>query len=208
MKKSVLVAVVCACVSSSAFAGISGLHNTGSAGIGNIDPYYALVSVPSGDSTAEGVTPHSAWIAPPAGSLWIGPTVAAITDPQGWYTYQLTFTIEDVDPSRVTLTGQWSVDNSGEIWLNGVDTGIAKGDTITDTHEYTSIEDFTISSGFRSGANTLEFRVYNFGGATGNPTSLLVSNLGGAVTVPAPGAILLGSLGTAVVGWVRRRKAL
>lgn len=208
MQKSILVAVVCACVSSSAFAGVSGLHNTGSAGIGVADPSYTLITVPSGDSTAEGIAPHAAWITPPDGSLWIGPTTSSVTDPQGWYTYRLTFTIDGIDPSRVTLTGQWSVDNSGQIWLNGNDTGIAKGDTITDTHEYKTLNSFEIASGFRAGDNTLDFRVYNFGGASGNPTSLLVSNLCGTATVPAPGAILLGSLGTAFVGWMRRRSAM
>jgi hypothetical protein len=208
MQKSILVTAICACLSSSAFAGISGLHNTGSGGVGAADPYYTLISVPSGDSTAEGITPHAAWITPPDGSLWIGPTASSVTDPQGWYTYRLTFTIDGVDPSRVTLTGQWSVDNSGQIWLNGNDTGITKGDTITDTREYKTLDNFEIASGFQPGVNTLDFLVYNFNGATGNPTSLLVSNLCGTPAIPAPGAILLGTLGTALVGWMRRRRTI
>ncbi|MEN6576583.1 MAG: hypothetical protein ABFD90_09590 [Phycisphaerales bacterium] len=208
MQKSILVAVLCACVSSSALAGVSGLQNTGSAGIGVADPSYTLISVPSGDSTAEGITPNPAWITPPDGSLWIGPTGSSVTDPVGWYVYQLTFTIDNVDPSSVTLTGRWSVDNSGQIWLNGSYTGIAKGDTITDTREYETVNDFTIASGFQSGVNTLEFRVYNMAGSGCNPTSLLVSDLCGTVAIPAPGAILLGSLGTALVGWIRRRSAM
>ena len=208
MQKSILVAVVCACLSSSAFAGISGLHNTGSGGLGAADPYYSLISVPSGDSTAEGITHYATWVTPPAGSLWIGPTASGISDPAGWYTYQLTFTIDDIDPAGVTLTGRWCVDNSGQIWLNDEYTGIAKGDTTTDTQEYRTLDDFSITSGFRPGENTLEFRVYNMPGGGTNPTALLVTDLVGVPTVPAPAAAMLGTLGAALVGWIRRRRAV
>lgn len=209
MKKWILAAVVCACVSSPVLADVTGLYNTGSAGIGNVDPYYTLTSVPGGASTALGIAAHAAWIAAPADSLWIGPTVSSLTDPVGWYHYQLDFNIEDVILSTVVVTGQWSVDNAGEIWLNGNYTGIAKGNTSTDTQEYKTLDNFAISSGFQTGLNTLEFRVFNISGSGGNPTSLLVSDLDSTATVvPAPGAILLGSLGMALTGWMKRRRML
>ncbi len=188
-------------------AGVTGLYNTGTAGVGNADPYYTLTLAPNVGSTAVGINKHSAWVGAPAGSEWIGPSVSAYTDPVGWYHYALDFQIEDVVLSSVVVTGRWSVDNSGEIWLNGEYAGIAKGNTSADSREYRTLDAFTIDSGFQTGLNTLEFRVFNIAGSGGNPTSLLVSDLGASATVvPAPGALLLGSLGMAMAGWMKRRR--
>lgn len=207
MKKLILAAVVCACVGSPVVADVTGLYNTGTAGVGSEDPYYTLTLAPDGDPTAIGINGHSAWVDAPAGSEWIGPSISGDTDPVGWYHYTLDFHIEDVILSSVVVTGRWSVDNSGEIWLNDGYTNIAKGNTSSDSREYRTLDDFTIGSGFQTGWNTLEFRVFNIAGSGGNPTSLLVSDLGASATVvPAPGALLLGSLGMAVAGWMKRRR--
>ena len=162
---------ICACISSSALAGVSGLHNTGEAGLGIADSYYTLISVPSGPSTAMGISAPSG-VDHRSGRLRSGsvPTAANVTDPVGWYTYELTFTITDVDPSTVIAHGR--VERRQQPAKSGstdVFHGHRQGRHChVDTLEYKTIEDFVIASGFQSGENTLEFRVYNL--ATGERT--------------------------------------
>ncbi len=88
-------------------------------------------------------------------------------------------------------------------------TGYARPDEMT----YASLASFEITSGFVvGGVNTLEFRTVNMPTGAGkiNPNGLLVTGLelemGSAI--PAPGAVLLVSLGTCAVGFIRRKGIL
>jgi len=154
------------------------------------------------------VEKHPNWVVPGDNARWIGPKPfePTLSDADGWYIYELKFNITGTAPSNVSINGKWATDNSGEIWLNGV-LMAAMGGTDSAYVGFASLADFALTSGFVSGQNTLQFKVYNFPQVEGNPTGLLVTDMG-AVVVPAPGAILLGVMGTSMVGWLRRRRSL
>ncbi|NLK41792.1 MAG: hypothetical protein GX298_07035, partial [Planctomycetes bacterium] len=193
MKKLLLCAMAAALVVP-AMAGVTGLYNTGVDDNGIplaadvADPHYTLFS-PEG-LTAYAITKHNAWVSPGSDAMWIGPTASSVTDAEGWYVYRLTFDIA-VDPANVIINGKWATDNSGEIWLNGTETGVTR----LGERGFEDLSDFTLLEGFASGENTLEFKVYNYPGTSGNPTGLLVTDLSVTI-VPAPGAILLAGIGT------------
>lgn len=192
---------------------LPGLYNTGVDDDGvrlpdtTLEMHYELTFVPSGpgdaiviDPSVYGVT-SGAWVGAPADAQWIGPTGGGTTDPAGWYHYDLTLDVPTSAAPWLVISGNWATDNSGEIWLNNVNTGISR----PEAYSFNSLVPFEVT-GFLPGENTLQFRVSNWPQATGNPTGLLVSDM--VATIPAPGAILLGSIGVGLVGWLRRRRTL
>ena len=74
----------------------------------------------------------------------------------GDYTYQTTFSLAGFISSSAIIQGNFAVDNEVEsITLNGVSVPLSfHGNLLT-------LTDFTISSGFMSGVNTLDFTVVN-----------------------------------------------
>lgn len=184
-------------------AAITGLFNTGvdDFGIplpdGMADIHYALTS-PSGGQTSLAIGGPWGWVTPDHDSKWIGPTDGNVADPPGEYVF--TLALAGVE-AKTIVTGSWAADNSGEIWLNGVNTGISRT-----SNGFSDLVPFEITE-LAVGDNTVEFRVINDVGGGTNPTGLLVSNVN-ATIIPAPGAIILGSIGVFLVGWLRRRNSL
>ncbi len=145
------------------------LPSTGAGGVGTIDTNYALSFAVNLGDTPVAVTAYATanqapglWVEAPAGAEWITPTTFN-PDINCYFFYELSFAISGV----ASISGRWATDNSGEIFLNGISTGITK-----DTWGFTSLDAFSITGGF-TGNDTLQFRVFNAGDRTG----LLVTDL-------------------------------
>jgi hypothetical protein len=159
---------------------IAGLFNTGvdtnNAVLvdGAVDSHYRLTTNPDAQSQDAIVEDSTAfpivagpWIANDDSSKWIGPRLDPANPAGGDYVYRTTLDLTGYDPSSVVVAGQYSADNSVQIWVNGVDTGLSQGD-------FTRYSNFSISGVFKSGVNQIDFRVNN-GGA--GPTGLRVDGI-------------------------------
>jgi hypothetical protein len=203
---------------------ISDLFNTGvdSSGVALADstvgdPHYTLFSVPAGSTTDLLVRTAVGYPLIPGlyftgdnSSAWIGPNNDypgydhPIWGPAGYYDFQTTFSLAGLDPTTAMISGGWSTDNNGvRILLNGVDTGNA-GTLIEQFRD--GFASFSITGGFISGTNTLDFIVNNYGG----PTALRVDMSGSAdvaaVPVPEPETYALMMAGLGLMGTVVRRR--
>lgn len=194
--------LLCFAATRASAAPIPGLFNTGVDGVGAtlpggaIDPHYRLVE--SADANYPGpyvvvsdVIPAGYWLPNTSVSKWISPAVdenypsLGTPHPDGNYRYRLTFDLTGYNPTTAQLSGRWALDNSGSIYLNGVDVDAG-------TSSFESLFDFTIDHGFVEGVNQLDFVVYNYPWDGANPTGLRVEFLGSSVletgdVSPTPG---------------------
>ena len=166
---------------------ISGLFNTGLSSSGtvasdsSVDVHWQLTKTPAGASGTAYVTQQKypiqsgTWLLDTSTSKWISPQAnegATPEDAVGSYTYQTTFTVTG-DPTTVKISGQVASDNQiTAVILNGV--------TVVSNlpSSYNGWTSLSLSSGFVSGTNTLQFVVNNTG-AKPNPSGFRAELTGG-----------------------------
>ena len=151
---------------------IRSLFNTGVDDTGTVlaptslDSHYLLITAPQGatNTNALVILNHPSWLANDTFSSWLG-----VLDPGsssvnvGTYIYRTTFSLQGYLLSTVRLALAIAVDNDvTNLLLNGVSTGITASG-------FAALSDpSTLTTGFLSGTNTLEFQTSNAGTAA-NP---------------------------------------
>lgn len=213
LKRTSLFFALSLLVVTAAQADAINVFNTGVASDGTLlaggatDPHYT-VAVPGGSGPGPAfvvqatgfplcVATACPWVPDGPNSNWIGPQAVPGATPAGNYTYTTTFDLTGLDPTTAVLNGQWLTDN------NGVE-AVLNGNVFNFTTPVTSFtgpfSPFTISSGFVSGVNTLQFVVAEDGLVTG----LRAEVSGTAAPVPEPATLLLLATGMGAIAVKRR----
>ena len=162
---------------------------------GDTDPHYTVVET---GSPAILVTPHPAWLPNTTTSAWIWETSAG-TPVNVTRTFRTTFDLTGLIPSTAQIVARWATDNQGlDMLLNGVSTGLSN------TLQFGAWTDFTLTSGFVAGVNTLEFVVQDVGSIAGLRVEVLsaTADVAGA-SVPESGPLGLLALGFLPVALAR-----
>lgn len=168
---------------------ITDLYNTGVDNARQVlgdsvaDSHYTLATYPAGTVTPGVTTPNKDlapinWVANTQTARWIGPNTASSTGPVGDYSYTTTFTLPSF--SEASIVGQIAVDDRiTDILVNGVSVG-----NPVPLSSWTTIQRFSISTGFVVGTNTIEFKLHSIGG----PTGLQIDNISGTYKPPITSA--------------------
>ncbi len=155
--------------------------NIGQLRPGDPDPHWGFFSGPQGAPAAPGLVlvdqvPQGYFQPTNAAWIWQNPQGDA---PQGVaFTFRQVIDLTGFDPATVVVSGQWGVDNMGEIRLNGVVPQSAAGSVFQlsgdDVDNFGTPHPFRIASGFVPGLNFLDVVAINAPGGTPNPGGLCV----------------------------------
>lgn len=173
-------------------------------GNGTADPHYVVSSTNIAGVSVGGAAQtyyNPAYAADSASSRWVsyeGSPFAGV----GNFAISTTFDLTGFNPATASISGLWGVDNEGEIFLNGVSTGITLTGIVVGN--FNVLHPFTISSGFVSGINTLTFAVFD----GGSPAAVRADLSGSATAVPEPAMWGLMIVGFGMVGATARRRAV
>jgi hypothetical protein len=169
--------------------------------------YYTSQPIPNIGPNAYVSRPDVRYISPSDSAQWISTSPNLVSVPIGWYTFRTTFNLSGYDPSNFQINGYWAMDNSTRgpgMLLNGIDTG-NNLDESTGGEKFLALYPFSITNGFRSGINTLDFVVMNWGA----PTALLVSMSIPISTVPETSSMVMAGISILILfvaGLIRRKK--
>jgi hypothetical protein len=179
------------------------------------DPNYTVISTPNFITppypqawTVLPSPPNGAYFADP-NSNWDNDLNSNNAEPGAVYVYQTTFDLTGLLPSTATVSGTVYCDNYlFGIEINGASTGIAGNPSLPGFMAGNGVN-FTISSGFIPGINTLDFQIYNDNGGNsqGTATGFDVTDLRGtADTVPEPAST--GLFMASGIGMLARRRRM
>lgn len=131
------------------------------AALGSADGHY-MVSGPSGSGSPY-VTREFPWSWLPNNALsqWISPGAGSNSYPGGTYTYTQYFDMDGFNPGNSLLSGQWTADDSGQMYLNGNLISLTGGFAVT------KLTHFSTATGFIPGTNQLTLVVSNISGPSG-----------------------------------------
>jgi hypothetical protein len=163
---------------------------------GSADPRYTIISAPSPDSPGSafvtlqtgwpGGSPGG-WVSDTSSAQWLSPHAdqsgdSGYVEPVGLFDYRLTFNLVDafgnaLDPKTAIISGDWAVDDTGTMYLNGQQVATTPG--------FSSLTPFSVGTNFIAGTNTLDLVVDNTpgGGTFANPSGLILQISGTAMPV-------------------------
>jgi len=184
---------------------ITGLFNTGVDASGSAlsggaaDPHYALLAPSQAAIVISNNVIPGSWISNTPSYRWVWETVNG-TPTNVTRTFRTSFDLSGLNPATAAISGQWATDNSGlDIFINGNATGNICGG-------FGSFCNFSVSSGFVSGINTLDFQVQDVGSISG----FLIGSISGtadssSTPVPEPTTLVLLGFGLLGAGFRLRK---
>lgn len=165
---------------------------------GSIDPHYTLSG---GTAYVIGCPACVGWVGNTGSSSWISPDPSTFGG-GGPFTYHTSFDLTGFNPNTAKITGMIAADDQASIYLNGIDVF----DTVsTFSAPWSFFENFSITSGFINGINTLDIYVPNDVETPNDGPTGLQLDVAGTASVPEPSTVLLVGLGLATFALIQRR---